>query len=72
MLCSIDYKNAKEKLVNGAIVHCINWVWCLYDTEEVANKVKAACEAVSPTSTISDVHKTTYKGVTAYGFCVHK
>ena len=68
----VYYKDAKKELENGVIINGINWFWCLYDTIETAEKVKAACMYVSPTSRISDVCSTNYKTVQAYGFRVHK
>lgn len=68
----VFYKDAREELANGVLLNGTNWWWCLYNTEELADKVRRACEMVSPVSTISDVCETTYKDVTAYGFRVHK
>lgn len=68
----VYYRDARKELEDGVVINSINWIWCLYDTVETAEKVRTACMYVSPTSRISDVCKTTYKNVQAYGFRVHK
>lgn len=68
----VYYKDTKKELADGVIINGINWFWCLYDTVETAEKVRAACEFVSPASRISDVCQTSYKNVKAFGFRVHK
>lgn len=68
--------NASNK--DTLIVPGINWTWCWYSTEEVANQVKEAIEYVSPGTTVSDVVKSfndgcpTYNGEPMYGFRFHK
>lgn len=60
------------KLENGIIVDTPHWTWCIYETEEIANKVHRAILFTNPNVTISDVSFLIYSGLDAYGFRVHK
>lgn len=59
-------------LENGIIVDTPHWTWCIYASEEIANKVHRAIHLTNPNVIISDVSFLIYSGLDAYGFRVHK
>ena len=59
-------------LENGVIIDSGHWVWCVYDSEQIAHRVHNSVLLTNPQVIVSDVSFLIYDGQDAYGFRIHK